>query len=145
MRHPLTDISSSLLKKAQIATGFLLLVCACSIYLIFRSRDITLYRWCCSLGLTEHIQPIRMSASQLYVPDFIKYSLPDGLYCASYILLMDAVWQDKGISKTIAVALIPSVAIIHEAAQGLGIANGTFDMNDLICYAMPLMLYLILR
>lgn len=142
MKHPLAHISSHMLKKAQTATGFLFLVCACSIYLIFRSRDITLYRWCSSLGLAEHIQPLRMSASLLNVPDFIKYSLPDGLYCASYILLMNAAWQDKGAAKTIAVSLIPSAAILHEAAQGLGIANGTFDVNDLVCYALPLAIYL---
>jgi len=78
------------------------------------------------------------------VPAFVRFSLPDGLYCASYVLLMDAVWQESGKVKYFAVAFIPLVAMIHELCQFVGLARGTFDAADLFCYALPLFLYFII-
>lgn len=141
MKQSQIYILSSSFKKAQMVLGFLLLACGCSIYIIFRSQDIVLNKWCQSLGIADFVEPMRMSVKDSHVPDFILYSLPDGLYCASYILLMDAAWEGKGLSRNIAVALIPSVAIMHEIAQGIGWARGTFDICDLIFYALPLALY----
>lgn len=141
MKQSQIYILSSSFKKAQMVLGFLLLACGCSIYMIFRSQDIVLNKWCQSLGIADFVEPMRMAVKDSHVPDFILYSLPDGLYCASYILLMDAAWEGKGLSRNIAVALIPSVAIMHEIAQGIGWARGTFDICDLIFYALPLALY----
>lgn len=117
MKQSQIYILSSSFKKAQMVLGFLLLACGCSIYMIFRNQDIVLNKWCQSLGIADFVEPMRMSVKDSHVPDFILYSLPDGLYCASYILLMDAAWEGKGLSRNIAVALIPSVAIMHEIAQ----------------------------
>lgn len=141
MKQSQIYILPSSFKKAQMVLGFLLLACGCSIYMIFRSQDIVLNKWCQSLGIADFVEPMRMSVKDSHVPDFILYSLPDGLYCASYILLMDAAWEGKGLSRNIAVALIPSVAIMHEIAQGIGWTRGTFDICDLIFYALPLALY----
>lgn len=141
MKQSQIYILSSSFKKAQMVLGFLLLACGCSIYMIFRNQDIVLNKWCQSLGIADFVEPMRMAVKDSHVPDFILYSLPDGLYCASYILLMDAAWEGKRLSRNIAVALIPSVAIMHEIAQGIGWARGTFDICDLIFYALPFALY----
>lgn len=76
--------------------------------------------------------------------DYTKFSLPDGLYCVAYILIVDAVWHNEKAKRHWIVALIPVIAIVNEIFQYFGVANGTFDWYDLISYATPLFLYLIL-
>lgn len=130
---------------AQTLWGIFLLFCGISIYLLFRSKTITIYRWCETIGATGIIDNLRHCVRHWAVPDFVRYSLPDGLYCASYILIMDAIWR-KGRKKAriVAVSLIPLAAIVHETLQGLGLARGTFDFGDFLCYTVPLVTYLIL-
>lgn len=125
----------------QLLCGITMLLCGCSIYLLFRSKTINLYQWCSMVGLADVIDILRMGVMNWQVPDFIRFCLPDGLYCASYILLMDAVWPDNGKLRYLAVLFIPIVAIGHELLQCVGITKGTFDVSDLLCYIVPLAIY----
>lgn len=126
---------------AQLLWGVGMLLCGCSIYLLFRSKTINLYQWSSMIGCSDVIDAVRMSIADWKIPDFIRFSLPDGLYCASYILLMDAVWPDNAKYRGLAISLIPLIAIAHELAQFFGFAKGTFDICDLLCYAAPLVVY----
>ena len=127
---------------AQIILGVLFLLGGISIYLLFRSETITLNQWFASLGMKETLGTLREGVSHWDVPSFVRFSLPDGLYCASYILLMDAVWKkNRRPLRLLAVSLIPLIAIIHELLQAAGMAKGTFDWGDLLCYSIPLLLY----
>ena len=126
----------------ELGLGILLLIVGIGIYLLFRSTSIRLYQWCMALPIADTIETWRNAAAGLSLPDFCKYSLPDGLYCASYILMSDAVWRRAKVWKrTLVVSIMPLVAISHELLQITGIAHGTFDLNDLFCYAVPLLSY----
>ena len=125
----------------QLLGGVVLLLCGCSIYLLFRSKTINIYQWCSVLGFTDTIDILRMGIMDWKVPDFIRFSLPDGLYCASYILIMDVVWPNNGKFRYFAISFIPIVAIVHELMQYIGFAKGTFDVSDLLCYILPLVIY----
>ena len=126
----------------QVLLGVLCLLVGISIYLLFRSESITLYRWMAAIGITDAIAPLRHSVSLWDVPPFVRFSLPDGLYCLSYILLMNAVWQrSRRPLRLIAASLIPLIAITHELLQVAGLARGTFDWSDLLCYTLPLIGY----
>lgn len=132
-------------KWIQVLLGVLCLLIGISIYLLFRSESITLYRWMAAIGITDAIAPLRQSVSHWDVSAFVRFSLPDGLYCMSYILLMDAVWQhSRRPLRLMAASLIPLIAITHELLQAAGLARGTFDWSDLLCYALPLIGYCLL-
>ena len=126
---------------SQIVWGVMLLLCGCAIYLLFRSQSIHLYQWAVVAGLSSTLDVLRQGVQHWQISDFVRFSLPDGLYCASYILLMDAVWKGGKTSRYLAVSLIPLVAITHELLQGIGLVRGTFDICDLLCYAAPLLVY----
>jgi len=128
---------------SQIIWGVVALLCGCAIYLLFRSQTIHLYQWAVVAGLSSILDTLRQSVQHWQVSDFVRYSLPDGLYCASYILLMDAVWKGGKASRTLAVSFMPLVAITHELLQGAGLVRGTFDVCDLLCYAVPLLAYFV--
>ena len=122
--------------------GVLCLVCGCAIYLLFRVKSITIYQWCKELGISHNIDCLRDSVLVWDIPAIVRYSIPDGLYCAAYILLMDAIWSnDKRIIKYYAIFIIPSLAITTELLQYLGLFKGTYDPLDLISYLIPITLY----
>ena len=127
----------------QVFLAALMLLFGCGIYLLFRSKSLYIYKWCAALGLSDNINTLRYAISGWNMPDFVKYSLPDGMYCAAYILIMDAIWyKEKGIMKYLVIFLVPVITVISEVLQYFGIVRGTFDYRDLVCYAIPLFTYL---
>lgn len=129
---------------SEIALGFVFLATGCVIYLLFRSKTLNIYQWCISLRLSNIVDSLRGFVQDLYVTEWIKYSLPDGLYCAAYILIMDAIWHnDNRIIKYFIMSLVPFVTISSELLQYYGLVKGTFDSYDLMCYMIPPTIYVI--
>ena len=88
------------------------------------------------------IESLRNSVQDWNISEFVKFSLPDGLYCAAYILIIDAIWHyDNGIVKNIVISLVPFVTISSEVLQCFGLVKGTFDVYDLTCYTLPPIIY----
>ena len=131
--------------SCKIVTGILCLLLACAIYLLLRSESINLYRWCQATVGTAALQPLRQWAQGCSIPNFVRYSLPDGLWCAAYILIADGIWHnEKTPWRHVVATAIPVIAIAHETMQMAGIAKGTFDPIDMLCYALPLAAYITL-
>ena len=98
---------------AKICLGFVLLAIGCGIYLLFRSKTLYIYVWCKSLGLSGYIDMLRLAVLHWSLPNFVKYSLPDGLYCASYLFIMDAIWHKDGTwQKYLIISVVPILTII---------------------------------
>lgn len=129
---------------SEIILGVVFLVCGCAIYLLFRSKSLNIYKWCVLFGLSDTIDSLRYAVQHWNIPAWIKYSLPDGLYCAAYILIIDAIWHnDNRLIKFVVILLIPLLTISSELLQYFGLVKGTFDVYDLICYSIPPMIYFI--
>ena len=129
---------------AKTSLGAALLAVGCAIYLLFRSKTLYIYVWCKWLGLAGVIDTLRLSVHGWQVPDFIRFSLPDGLYCAAWFFFIDAIWHDeKRFVKYVVILLVPFVTISSEILQYFGLVKGTFDVYDLFCYMIPPMLYFI--
>ena len=127
---------------SKLFLGVLLLLCGCIIYLLFRSKTINIYQWCSALGLTDTIDKLRFSVQDWNVSSFVMYSLPDGLYCAAYILITSAIWHNENSNiKYFIVLLMPFIAITNEVFQFFGLAKGTFDICDLACYFTPTLFF----
>lgn len=129
---------------SEIILGVIFLVCGCAIYLLFRSKTLNIYQWCMMLGMDYIIDSLRYAVQEWNIAAWIRYSLPDGLYCSAYILIIDAIWHDDNrLIKFVIISLIPLVTISSELLQYFGLAKGTFDIYDLICYLMPPIIFLI--
>lgn len=128
----------------QVISAMLMLLCGCGIYILFRSKSLNIYKWCTTLGLSDGINSIRYDLSNWNISEFVKYSLPDGLYCAAYILIIDAIWhKETKLIKYAIIFFVPFIAISSEVLQYFGVVRGTFDWCDLVCYAIPPITYLL--
>ena len=134
------------LETTKILLGVLFLLCGCIIYLLFRSKTLYIYVWCKSLGLANTIDSLRLAVCNWQISEFIRFSLPDGLYGAAYLLIIDAIWhQEKGRMKYILLALIPVITTGSELLQAIGLVRGTFDVSDLLCYSLPPLFFFVIE
>lgn len=130
--------------RYELILGIVFLACGCAIYLLFRSKSLNIYHWCKLLGISNEIDYLRYAVRDWSIISWIRYSLPDGLYCSAYILIIDAIWHDDNhLIKFLIISVIPLVTISSELLQYFELVKGTFDVNDLICYMAPPIIYLI--
>lgn len=129
---------------SEVIIGVIFLTLGCAIYLLFRSKSLNIYQWCMLLGLSDMIDLLRNVVQNWNISEWIRYSLPDGLYCAAYILFIDAIWHDDISNiKYFIISLVPFVTISSELLQHFGFVRGTFDKYDLTCYIIPPVIYLL--
>ena len=131
---------------SEIILGMTFLAYGCTIYLLFRTKNLNIYQWCSAIELTDIVDNLRLIVEVWKISDFTRYSLPDGLYNAAYILIVDAIWHDDNrLIKFIIISFVPFVSISSEVLQFFGLVKGTFDTYDLMCYAIPPLLYLLIK
>ena len=128
----------------QSLLSFLLLGIGGSIYLLFRPKTLLVFKWVKTLGLNEYIDQLREMVSDVTLNHISLYSLPDGLWLASYIIVVNSVVSKNNKNNLLFWSfLLPIIAVSFEFLQIPDIIPGVFDVFDLICYIIPLLIYLI--
>ena len=103
-----------------------------------------MFRWIESLGLNEYLDRLRETVSGITLNHITLYSLPDGLWLASYIIVVNTIVSKENKKNLLFWSfLLPVISITFEILQIPGIIPGVFDVFDLICYIVPLLIYLI--
>lgn len=131
-------MTSGSIRIFKYITGVTCFVIGVIIYLLWR-EGLLIHRVITWLGLDLITNPLRSFASDLYLPEWIRFSLPDGLWVTSYILIMSA--QDIP-HKILWISIIPLVGFISELLQIVHFMPGTFDFIDLFFYIIPLIIYI---
>lgn len=75
--------------KSMVSFGLLFL--GGSIYILFRPKSLQMFNWIDNLGLTNLVNRLREDVSELSLGHITLYSLPDGLWLASYIIMVNAI------------------------------------------------------
>lgn len=105
------------------------------IYLMFRDESLVMFRWCEELHIKGYIDSLRIPCT---LPQWVVYSLPDGLWLCSYVLFISVVWNFDLKHGWPYIFSLPTIAIASELAQAFGWVRGTFDWVDLLCYVIGL-------
>lgn len=136
------DIKLFVIYKKDWLVALLLILTGGMIYVLYRPENLLLFRVTDSLGIKPLIDVLRSNSSRVMLPSFIVNSLPAGLWTASYLLMMyiTTKFQTRRIRLMLALPL-PISAIALEFMQLLGWCPGTFDIYDLICYIVPLCVF----
>ena len=119
------------------------LFCGGLIYILFRSSSLKMFTWFKILHLDTFLQKTRNYTSLITynLPDFILYSLPDGLWMFSYVSLVLYLWKNEVKYENLFwIFIIPLIAIISELGQLFNIICGTFDTIDLLLYILGMLL-----
>jgi hypothetical protein len=105
------------------------------IYIFFRESEPVFFRWFLNSETINWIKVVRQTSLPLriYLPYWIIFSLPDGLWAFAYSMLITNIWIDsKSRARYFWMANILIFILGFEILQYLGILNGTFCIQDLI-------------
>lgn len=130
--------------KRQLFFGsFLTLLLGGLIYILFRTATLKMFSWYEIIGLGGLTHELRQFTFQFAdnIPEWILFSLPDGLWIFSYVSLMLFIWRNSVSIKNIFwISIIPILAIGSELGQLFGFVIGTFDIADLLLYTFGMIL-----
>lgn len=104
------------------------------IYILFRPSEHIFFDWIRSIGLGHWLNLIRENSisSNLLLPEWIVYSLPNGLWAFAYALLISIIWREsKSWIRYLWFISIPVLVIGYEVLQYASIIPGTFSMQDI--------------
>jgi hypothetical protein len=129
-------------QRLQILAGVILLVAGGLIYTLFRPTTLLGFRLTDAIGLSPLINNWRTALATQQPAPFIVYCLPNGLWSAAFILIMDRLFAHQPRRHRLCwAAVIPGIGIAAELLQAVGIVPGTFDWLDILCYAVPYLVY----
>lgn len=116
------------------------------IYIAFRPQSIYIFQYLDFLSLSDYVCLIREHFSDVSLPDFMIFALPDGLWIASYILIMISIWWKRSEKQQmIFCSILPVIGISSELGQYCGFVKGTADFADIVCYTVPFICYLLVK
>lgn len=127
---------------AEWIVSTILLLIGCIIYLLFRPQNLLVFKIIDGISFTPYIVSLRTQVNHDSIPDFVIYSLPAGLWITSYLMMMYLTTKNNTKKLRLMLALpLPITAIVLEFMQFFGWCTGTFDIYDLICYIIPLIVF----
>ncbi len=128
---------SSASKRLEVIIAVCAFAIGVLIYLLWRDQHLLVHRVIHGCGLQPWLDTLRCEVADIHLPEWVRFALPDGLWSLSYILLIDALVR----REYLLTAIIPVIGILSELMQLVGWLPGTFDVADLLAYAIPYLLY----
>lgn len=125
------------MKTKQLINPFLVFLLGGLIYLLFRSESIRFFDYLTYVKLDKPVTIIRSFTFPIskLIPEWIIYSLPDGLWLFSFSLLVNIIWSKEDRLKFwFWTLLFPCTALIWEFGQAFQVFSGTFDWIDTFIY-----------
>lgn len=105
------------------------------VYVLFRPMSLLMFEWFDSVGLLRFIWRMRIDTT-LLLPNWIEYSLPDGLWIFSYSLFIGCIWNFRLNKSFPFLLLLPLISVIDEILQMFHVVPGTFDVWDICAYIL---------
>jgi hypothetical protein len=104
------------------------------IYVLFRTSEPGFFNWIRAAGLDGWLNFARNSTLSLtpFLPKWVVYSLPNGLWAFAYALLITVIWWGSNSwLKYFWMASIPILVLGFEILQLARIIPGTFCIQDI--------------
>lgn len=136
-------------RKTYILLSALLISIGELVYILYRPLTLYMFKPLELMGLLDDVRALR-SAHWFppieTVPEWVVYSLPDGMWLLSYMFAMEFIWNNDGKHiRLFFVWAMPAAIIAHEFCQLMGLASGTWDILDLTSYSIAIIIYLLTK
>ena len=126
----------------KLISGVASLLAGAVIYLLFRSKNLLGFELLNRIGVEPWADRMRSYTADVRLPDVFVNSLPGGLWALGYILVIDSIFGNQTRSTRIVWAsVIPLLGECSEVLQSVGLLPGVFDLWDLVCYALPFIIF----
>jgi len=126
--------------------SFLTLLLGIALYVLYRPEPMQWTRCVHHMGWGDRLCRLQHWAILVYDPgEFVRCSLPDGCWSASYVLLVHSLTAGASRStRLLCASFIPLLGSLTELGQAQHLLSGYFDPFDLLCYLLPLIIYTLL-
>ena len=101
------------------------------IYISFRDEDILLLYWLRKLNLNYSLLRYTINTDNNIIKSYIIYSLPNGLWLLSGMLIIGIIWKNKQFYFYLYTSILIFIALFIEISQIFNIIRGTFDLIDI--------------
>ena len=129
---------------AQLVLAFLLLLAGGSAYILFRPDNTLLFWVLAKSGFADIMYHLR-AAVVIGLPGWTVNCLPGALWVCAYILITDTVMTGWPVRNRLqASSLIVAIGVVSELLQAASVLPGTFDVVDIVAYAAPYLIYVVL-
>ena len=143
--HTFLVMGNRTLHYCYVVVGVMLVLTGGLFYILCRPSTILINHIISAMGLDSLLEVPRDWMRLHLMSSPWVYSLPAGLWSASYVTLSHAYTSRFSQAERFAYAsVIPLLGVVSELLQGVGAIPGTFDPIDLVCYVTPYLMYLIL-
>jgi hypothetical protein len=137
---------------ARIGLVVLPLVVGAYVYLRHRRETLWMFEWCRCVGLENGVIFLRTTDRlPVSLPDWVRFSLPDGLWASSGTALMAEIWREErpSLSAIAWIAIVPLIGVASELGQRVGWVPGEFAWADVVAYvagaSFPMVLHRLFR
>ena len=126
----------------KLISGVTSLLAGAVIYLLFRSKNLLGFELLNRIGVEPWADRMRSYTADVRLPDMVVNSLPGGLWALGYILVIDSLFGNQSrFTRIVWASVIPLLGVCSEVLQGVGLLPGVFDSWDLVCYALPFIIF----
>lgn len=113
------------------------------VYLLFRTPTLLVFDWLDAVGLCEPVMSMRRYLSDVQPPDWLLYSLPDGIWVYAATAWLAIIWRRSPCWPWLSVPVV--LAVGTEAGQAIGLVPGTHQHLDVVFYVGGFLLALLQR
>lgn len=114
------------------------------IYIFLRPAPPIFFHWIQRIGvITEWLEAVRLNTLTItpYLPMWVVYSLPQGLWAFSYTLIMVGIWgRKRNLLAIFWLGTIPLLVFGFEVLQLAGEIRGTYCPEDMLFSAAGILL-----
>ena len=133
-------------KNRYILLPFLAVFVGGFIYILFRPTEAGFLKWFGIVGTEDLLYAAREKSLSIYsfLPDWIVYSLPNGLWAFAYTIIVLRIWKgSNSIVKYFWFLSIPVLVFGFELLQLTGNVQGTYCWSDMLWGALGIILGLL--
>lgn len=118
-------------KTSLVALSIMFILIGGFIYLFFRPHTLKMFVWLRIINC-EHIFQLRDYNHDLKFIEFLIFSLPNGLWILSLLIILGLIWEKHRIFFIIYSSFFTGISILFEFFQKFGLIPGTFDIADIL-------------
>jgi len=129
-----------------IILSFITMAIGGTIYLLYRTSIPVFFHIINFAGFEEQLLELRQTtlSGSLFLPNWIVYSLPNGLWAFAYAIIIITIWwRSTSKQKYFWLVTIPVLVFGFEFLQLLGVRYGTFCWLDLLSGIIGILLALL--